>query len=78
MYLTVSCWFPKIFTALEGGGGSAVRTPYNTPLYSVNVTHGLVYIITIYAPMIYTAPCVMIFMRAASITRASGRDSDLI
>jgi hypothetical protein len=27
----------------------------------------------IYAPMIYTAPCVMLLMWAASITRASGR-----
>ncbi len=30
-------------------------------------------IITIYVPMIYTAPCVMLLMRAASITWASGR-----
>ncbi len=30
-------------------------------------------IITIYAPMIYAAPCIMLLMRAASITRASGR-----
>ncbi len=29
--------------------------------------------ITIYAPMIYTAPCVTLLMRAASITRANGR-----
>jgi hypothetical protein len=29
-------------------------------------------IIAIYAPMIYTAPCVMLLMGAASITRASG------
>ncbi len=29
--------------------------------------------ITFYAPMIYTAPCVMLLTRAASITRASGR-----
>ncbi len=28
---------------------------------------------TIYAPMTYTAPCVMLLMRAASITWASGR-----
>ncbi len=30
-------------------------------------------IIAIYAPMIHTAPCVMLMMRATSITRASGR-----
>jgi hypothetical protein len=30
---------------------------------------------TTYTPMIYTALCVMLFMRAASITRASGRGS---
>jgi hypothetical protein len=29
--------------------------------------------IAFYAPMIYTAPCVMLLMRAAYITRASGR-----
>ncbi len=29
--------------------------------------------LTIYAPMIYTAPCVMLLMRAATITWASGR-----
>jgi hypothetical protein len=29
--------------------------------------------VAIYAPMIYTAPCVMLLIRAASITRASGR-----
>ncbi len=53
-----------------GGGSSAVRTPCDTLLYPVKVTQGLVYIIAIFAPMIYTALCVM---RAASITRASGR-----
>jgi hypothetical protein len=30
--------------------------------------------LAIYAPMIYTAPCVMLLMLAASITRASGRE----
>jgi hypothetical protein len=30
-------------------------------------------ILTIYAPMIYTAPCVMLLMRAAYFTRVSGR-----
>ncbi len=30
-------------------------------------------IIAIYASMSYTAPCVMLLKRAASITRASGR-----
>ncbi len=30
-------------------------------------------IIAIYAPLIHTAPCVMLLMRATSITRASGR-----
>jgi hypothetical protein len=30
-------------------------------------------IITIYGPMIYTAPCVMLLMQAASFTRASGK-----
>jgi hypothetical protein len=29
-------------------------------------------VIAIYAPMIYTAPCIMLLMRAASITRAVG------
>jgi len=31
------------------------------------------FIITIYAGMTYTAPCVLLLMRAASITWASGR-----
>jgi hypothetical protein len=30
-------------------------------------------VLAIYAPIIYTAPCVMLMMRATSITRASGR-----
>jgi hypothetical protein len=30
-------------------------------------------VLAIYAPMIYTAPCVMLLMRAASIMRASGK-----
>ncbi len=30
-------------------------------------------VIVIYIPVIYSAPCVMLLMRAASITRASGR-----
>jgi hypothetical protein len=33
-------------------------------------------LITIYAPMIYMAPCVILLMRAASITWASGRGLD--
>jgi hypothetical protein len=35
-------------------------------------THGVL-LLAIYATMIYTAPCVMLLMRAASITRASVR-----
>ncbi len=38
-----------------------------------NVWGKIICILAIYAPLIYTAPCVMLLMRAASITRASGR-----
>ncbi len=42
--------------------------PY-TRSYSV-IPEGL---ITIYAPMIFTAPCIMFWMRAYPFTRGSGR-----
>jgi hypothetical protein len=31
-------------------------------------------VIAFYAPMVYTAPCIMLLMRESSITRASGRE----
>jgi hypothetical protein len=43
------------------------------PLRDVCMWRSFVYISAIYAPMIYKAPCIMILMRAASITWASGR-----
>jgi hypothetical protein len=60
-----------------GGGGSEYITyllrtrppPSPSGIYYVRLR----YIITIYAPIIYMAPCVMLLMRAASFTGASGR-----
>jgi hypothetical protein len=39
------------------------------PFFYMQITKNT---IAIYAPMIYTAPCVILLTRAASITRASG------
>jgi hypothetical protein len=39
----------------------------------INVPRTLIRIITIYASMIYTAQCVILLIRAASITKSSGR-----
>jgi hypothetical protein len=44
---------------------------YRYPHVSVKI--GVYLVLAIYAPMIYTALCIMLFMWAASITRASGR-----
>jgi hypothetical protein len=54
-----------------GGGGCLARF---LPKRKVS---GSREVITIYAPMIYTVPCVMLLMRAASITWAGGRGLDL-
>ncbi len=39
-----------------------------------NISYFHSILLAIYAPLIYTSPCLMLLMRAASITRASGRD----
>jgi hypothetical protein len=44
--------------------------PETSLRYHFKVTRGLLYI---KAPMIYMALCIMLLMRAASITKASGR-----
>ncbi len=50
----------------------SVHCPLKSPATAKTIFLGST-VLTIYAPMIYTAPCVMLLMQAASITWASGR-----
>ncbi len=61
----------------SGTGRTTIRSVYRNqfflPFYFLRMRYQCEQVITIYAPMIYTAPCTVLLMWAASITWASGK-----
>ncbi len=73
--LKLYCFLLGVFFLFNNDASLSRKTAIPCPLfmlvcYKWEKIYLFLSIIAIYAPMIYTAPCVMLLMRAASITRA--------